>query len=83
MKIALDYDGTYTRDHELWDTFAHNAIANGHDVKIVSMRSPDQPIPDVGLPVIYTSCIGKLRYLAVGGWIPDVWIDDKPQWILT
>jgi hypothetical protein len=29
MLIALDYDGTYTEDMDLWDCFIENAIKNG------------------------------------------------------
>ena len=38
MLIALDYDGTYTEDWELWRMFIKSAHKKGHEVVIVTMR---------------------------------------------
>jgi hypothetical protein len=42
MNIALDYDGTTTRDPGLWSGFVLAAVAAGHDVRIVTMRYPSE-----------------------------------------
>lgn len=38
MTIALDYDGTYTRDPDLWDRFISEARSHGHSVICVTNR---------------------------------------------
>lgn len=85
MKIALDYDGTYTEDPELWDRFIEMAIERGHDVTVVTMRNEDiAPIThDVEADIIYTSLHGKQEYCERDGEHFDIWIDDNPQWVLT
>lgn len=79
MKVALDYDGTYTRDYGFWRLFVTNAIAAGHDVRVVTQRRPEEEVPDVGVLVIYTCRTPKMRYLASTDWFPDIWIDDHPE----
>jgi hypothetical protein len=75
MKIALDWDGTCTADPELWIAFASLAKARGHEVTIVTGRSPAEKIK-TDLPVIYCSRTAKRGHFQA-----DVWIDDEPQWI--
>lgn len=86
MKIGLDYDETYTKDPILWAAFVALARAQGHEVRIVTARSPtEDKIEDVGdIPVIYCDGVAKRFHCTWfandrKGWIPDVWIDDKPQ----
>lgn len=76
MLIALDYDKTYTADSELWDRFVHDALSNGHTVKIVTMRYPHETIIDPPCEVIYTSRKAKMKTIRA-----DIWIDDSPHWI--
>ncbi len=78
MLIALDYDGTYTADPELWDCFIAKAKERGHDVKIATMRFPTEAIPDIGLDVVYTS-----RQAKFGCMPADIWIDDRPQFLFN
>jgi hypothetical protein len=75
MQIALDYDGTYTADKELWDAFIELAQKRGHDVVCVTMRHPTEPIA-MPVPVIYTSRKAKHSFAPSA-----IWIDDKPGWI--
>lgn len=90
MKIALDYDNTYSLDPEFWSNFALGANLYGHEVKIVTIRDDryDRTAPleavERQLPVIYTRGVAKRWYLTHfgNGFIPDVWIDDKPESIL-
>jgi len=77
MKISLDYDGTYTRDPELWKQFVAIAKQRGHEVTIVTGRSPAEVIRNVELPIVYCSRTAKRNHFQV-----DVWIDDEPQWIV-
>lgn len=91
MKIALDYDKTYSLDPEFWDIVISAARAFDHDVRIVTIRDPryDRTAPllevEKKLPVVYTRGMAKKAWLTNNGagdnWFPDVWIDDKPETI--
>ena len=76
MRIALDYDNTYTLDPALWDGFIKAAQNRGHDVRIVTMRYPQEVIDAAPVEVTYTSRKAKASVTSA-----DVWIDDKPHWI--
>lgn len=76
MKIALDYDNTFSADPALWLSFIDTALARGHEVKIVTSRRPDMPIPIHGLDIIYCSFTAKRKHYAA-----DIWIDDDPPHI--
>lgn len=76
MRIALDYDNTYTLDPAFWDDFIAAAQQRGHKVQIVSMRYPHENIEAPPAPVVYTSRKAKSGVASA-----DVWIDDSPQWI--
>lgn len=88
MKIALDYDGTYTLDPEVWDEFCDMMIDNGHEVYIVTAREFEQDnIDDVlntdyEIPIIYCDGVAKKWFCHHKGLDIDVWIDDKPQGII-
>lgn len=87
MKIALDYDDTFTLDIEFWTSFINRSLGKGHDVRIVTARNPiADKIPDehVECPIIYCDGIAKRFYCHWfaengNGWNPDIWIDDKPS----
>lgn len=90
MKIALDYDKTYTLDKDFWDEVIYRAEKRGHEIRIVTTRSPkndyisDDRLPCQAFPVIYCDGVAKrfhCHWFADdgNGWDPDVWIDDKPQ----
>lgn len=76
MKIAIDYDGTYTADPALWRLFIEQAKSAGHSVTCVTMRYPHEPV-DMPCEVFYTS--RKAKAVAFDA---DVWIDDSPRWLL-
>lgn len=83
MKIALDYDDTYTLDPKFWWEFISNALRFGIDIRIVTARSSmHDNIGDevLGIPIIYCDGIAK-RYVCreIHDWVPDVWVDDKPE----
>ena len=83
MKIALDYDNTYTEDPYFWSLVAGKAIDHGHDIRIVTVRHPTYDkieAHEIKIPVIYTNGVAKKFWCEFfEEWIPDVWIDDKPQ----
>ena len=84
MKIALDYDGTYTEDPKLWNNFINDATEKGHDVRIVTHRHEVLDKIEVGtVEVIYTDGVSKKWFCEHRGdpWTPDVWIDDRPKTI--
>lgn len=77
MKIALDYDHTYTLDPEFWDDFIFEAKDRGHLVTIVTSRSKNEPIEHkIACHVIYCNYQAKEEFYK-----PDIWIDDDPKWI--
>lgn len=90
MKIALDYDNTYTKDKIFWDIFVESAFRLGHEVRIVTARSPildriDHKVHPLLIDnVIYCDGVAKrfvCHFFADNhqGWDPDIWIDDKPS----
>lgn len=87
MKIALDYDGTYTADPEFWQEFLATCYAFRVDVRIVTHRHEElDKITDVPswVTIIYTDGVAKKWWCEHRGdyWTPDIWIDDKPKGIL-
>ena len=76
MKIALDYDNTFTQDPELWSHFVNLARVRGHTVTIVTSRHPDLPVPVDGLDIVYCRFTAKRKHHQA-----DVWIDDDPKHI--
>ncbi len=91
MRVALDYDNTYTADPEFWNAFIARAKYNGHQVRIVTARDErfDRTAAlaelEKRIPVIYCRGVAKQWYLTHfgEGFTVDVWIDDKPESILN
>lgn len=83
MRIALDFDNTYTLDPTGWDMVIDIWKGRGHDVRCVTARSATEdrtaPIVDLErrIPVIYTNGIAKAYICQYLDWVPDVWVDDK------
>src|SRR5690606_28829016 len=80
------YDRTYTLDPDFWDDVVAMADSRGHEIRIVTARSPTKDNIDDRVPyhVIYCDGIAKkffCHWFADNGegWDPDVWIDDKPE----
>ena len=91
MRIALDFDDTYTLDPMLWADFIDNAHYRGHSVTIVTGRPDDGDNNDIETskavlvckcPVIYTEYNPKRLFCRSLGHTFDVWIDDSPQAIV-
>jgi len=87
MLIALDYDETYTRDPELWQSFISLAHKMNHIVICTTMRYEHESIdmcPSLlsRVKTIFTGRKAKREFLQSIGYIIDIWIDDKPDFIL-
>jgi hypothetical protein len=87
MHIALDFDETYTRDPQLWNTFLAGAKERGHTVYCVTMRYDHEAevvkrLLGPRVRGIYcTGRIAKKKFMDALGINIDVWIDDTPSWI--
>lgn len=83
MLIALDYDGTYTKDKLLWDRFCILAKELGHTVICFTMRhnNNEEKLFSMPIEVIYTSRKAKKKFAENLGYVVDIWIDDKPAWL--
>lgn len=86
VTFALDYDGTYTADPELWLDFIVNAKKNGHRVIVVTMRTIEEgkSIDDRlqnECQVFCTSRKAKKKFMRMQGIEPNIWIDDNPDWL--
>lgn len=83
MKIALDYDNTYTADPYFFSLLIGKAISHGHDIRIVTVRHPaiDRiTAHDIKIPIIYTNGVAKRHWcMHFEDWEPDIWIDDSPK----
>lgn len=89
MLIALDFDGTYLEDPELFNFFINIANLSDHEVIIVTARY--EGVPEESNPVRYiigdkckiyfTGRKAKEKYLLNLGIKPDIWIDDHPLYI--
>lgn len=90
MKIALDYDDTYTADPLMWNWFVEQAEARGHEVFCVTARHGSM-LEEVEFtlgrhlrPDHIISCFNepKRKVCAERGVMIDVWIDDKPEMVV-
>lgn len=86
MKIALDYDDTYTLCPNLWDDFIDLCLRQGFDIRIVTHRHEKfDRVPSLyyNIPVIYTNGVAKAWWCHhYEDFDPDVWIDDKPKSVI-
>ena len=91
MNLSLDFDDTYTRDPQMWDNFIRLAQLSGHNVYLVTARTPEQGeevLNSVGKVVgrdrcYFTSMQGKRKYMWANKIRIDVWIDDMPDMIVS
>jgi len=89
MLIALDYDGTYTADKEMWDVFIHQARLRGHQIVVATMRFDIPAEADIVRleleenvdHMIFTGRKAKKQFLRNQQLVPDIWIDDNPDWL--
>ena len=85
MKIAMDYDETFTVDPILWTEFITRCQERGHSVTFVTYRDSRWGNEDINtdaeslrVAVIFTA--GKQKQHCFSA---DVWIDDSPETVVS
>lgn len=88
MIVAIDYDNTYTADHETWNKVIHTLLDAGHTVICVTGREAigamaEPVMVSVGriIPVVFAGKEWKREAALKRGYKVDVWIDDSPEYI--
>lgn len=84
--FALDYDGTYTADPDMWDTFIADAVSRGHSFIVATMRYLTENLEMVpkGIErIVYTSRKAKYEEVHRQGFSPTIWIDDMPHFLFN
>jgi hypothetical protein len=87
VNLSIDYDDTYTRDPEFWDTFIKDASLRGHTVYCVTMRYPseaEEVFSSIGklCTVVCTGRKAKRMFMYFQKIQIDVWIDDRPDFCI-
>lgn len=85
MRIAIDYDGTYTADPGFWDAVRKLAIVWGHVPLIVTKRGESNK-GFITLPnweIHHTDRKAKAQFCKDHNIQVDIWIDDEPTNIYT
>ena len=84
MRIALDFDETFTEDPVLWTAFVVKAKTRLHIVTFVTYRPDNEDNADIeyeaeclGIDIVYTA--GRQKQHCFNA---DVWIDDSPETIV-
>ena len=89
LVFAIDFDGTFTADRELWSCWIKNAQSRGHRVYCVTARRDDGENREilsgvfagcgVNVPIIFSNLGSKMHTMEKRGIKVDVWIDDAPH----
>lgn len=90
IKIALDYDQTFTRDPKAWTEFIHLMQREGHTVYCVTMRYAEgkeynevqRAVGHLVDGLFCTARKGKRSFMSARQINIDVWVDDTPDFIL-
>jgi len=91
MKVAIDYDDTYTLDPECWAAIIDLLVDRGHRVICVTSRfdpfeypeGEEEIIDPVPCPIFYTNRRAKEEFmLSEHEYSVDVWIDDNPERVI-
>lgn len=85
---AIDFDGTYTADPELFKAFVGLLKARGHIPIMVTGRpaeygmdeAPKALVGDL-MPIIFAGGEWKIDAAKAAGYEVDIWVDDLPQFI--
>jgi hypothetical protein len=84
LKIALDFDETYTEDRLLWDYFVESCQKRNHTVTFVTYRDSRFDNTDIevaaeklGIQIVFTA--GKQKKHCFDA---NIWIDDSPETIV-
>jgi hypothetical protein len=84
MNIAIDYDGTWDRDPNMWQDFASRARRSSHKVYVVTLRNSQQSVGKAAAfvdGVVYCALKPKRETCRANGIKIDIWIDDMPETI--
>lgn len=89
MMVAIDYDGTFAEDPELFTEFVKMLRARGHDAVCVTGRNSQHPsssavaehVKKAGLNIVFADRGFKRQVALDLGYKIDVWIDDFPEFI--
>ena len=87
MLICIDYDDTYTADVYMWRQIIQMMNRNGHTVICATMRYPEEgeevkrELGELVDTIHFTCRRAKKTYLTELGIYPNIWIDDKPEWL--
>lgn len=77
--IAIDFDGTYSKDPLLWQSFCVSAQLNKYTIICATSRTSPPPGIPPDIPVV--CCGGEYKYTATrrAGYNVIICIDDQPQ----
>lgn len=89
MTIAIDFDNTWTRDPEFWSETVRCGRERGIEFVIVTGRSDEgefgaqvkRVIDPHNIPIVFAAMRWKRDAAKRNGWLPDIWIDDMPEYI--
>lgn len=86
--IALDYDGTYTADPDMWNRVIELFKSYGWRVLVVTARrDTEENVAEVQVPgcsVVFTRLSPKEWFMRENRGINvDIWIDDDPNVIIN
>lgn len=87
MKLAIDFDGTYTADPCFFRELMALAARHGHACVIVTGRSDEPPWGDQvresagAVPIVFAAGGWKRSAALRAGHAIDVWIDDVPEYV--
>jgi len=90
--FALDFDGTFTEDPQLWAAFVTLGISRGHTFFCVTARRNTEENTDlineqfeehgIQMPIIFSNLGSKLDEVERRGIKIDIWLDDAPYAIV-
>jgi hypothetical protein len=88
MLVAIDFDGVFTADPELLRIWVAALRARGHQGVLVTGRGDhgtwgDEVRAAVGdlLPIVFADGGWKRSAAARAGYLPQIWIDDQPEYV--
>lgn len=88
MKIAVDYDGTFTLNPVAFSRVIRVLKQTGADIRIVTSRNTNgdnEELEGVSkfleIPVVYCSGQQKKTVCQGLGWVPDIWVDNEAHTI--
>lgn len=81
LRIALDFDGTFTTNPGMWLKVIKTFQDANVDVICITSRFPNVPVTGIPVPVYYACGQQKADFAHERGLEVDVWIDDMPSCI--